>query len=96
MYSAQNSITDGSLSTILLQLTPRATNSRNCYVVTASNDTFTVMVKGKIETQTNARDLGVIIGSVIGAIIIIILLVLAAVTVIVIVVLKRGLGMLIA
>lgn len=45
------------------------------------------MVKGKIETQTDAIKSGVIVGSVIGGII---LLAAVIVTVIVIVVLKRG------
>ena len=62
----QNNSIEGSPSTVTLKLSTIATNSKNCYVVTArfSNDTLTVMVKGSFETQSSI-DVGVIVGAVI-------------------------------
>ena len=67
MYFAQNNTTDRSPSIVILMLNSSAINQAECYVITARNDTFTVMVKGNFDTQSN-RNLGVIVGSVIGAI----------------------------
>ena len=69
MYVVQNSTTEDSPSTVTLKLSTIATNSKNCYVVTArfSNDTLTVMVKGSFETQSS-NNMDVIVGAVIGVI----------------------------
>ena len=95
---AQNSTTDSSLSTVTLKLNITAMNSNTCYVVTATNGTFTVIVNGSFGTQTkgqrNNGHLGVIVGSVISAVIVVLSIGLAAV-VIVIMVLKHGMLLLI-
>ena len=68
--SVQNSTTEGSPSIITLKLSTIATNSKNCYVVTArlSNDTLTVMVKGSFETQSSSN-VGIIVSVVISTMI---------------------------
>ena len=91
MNSAQNSTTDDSPSTVTIKLNITAMNSNTCYVVTATNGTFTVMVNGSFETPTNNKHLGVIVSSVILAVIMTVIIIAAVVvTVIVIKVLKRG------
>ena len=95
MYSAQNSTTYGSLSTLTIKLNKIAMDSQICYLVTANNDTLTVMVKGRFETQSPSSDLGVIIGSVIGAILLVSGLVIMIVVIVIVIAayfyfLKRG------
>ena len=70
VHIAQNKTTDGSPSTVIIQLNTSSIDPNNCYVVTASNGTFTVMVKGNFQIQliSDSR-LSVIIGSVIGVIV---------------------------
>lgn len=85
MYSAQNSTTYGSLSTLTIKLNKIAMDSQTCYLVTANNDTLTVMVKGRFETQSPSSDLGVIVGSVIGAILLVSGLVIMIVVIVIVI-----------
>jgi hypothetical protein len=96
-YFVQNSSTEGSPSTVTLELSTNTTNSRNCYVVTASNDALTVLVKGSFETQSSSNNsnsnVGVIVGIVIGVIIILFGLV-AGIVIVIIAYSRRKCGML--
>ena len=85
MYSAQNHTTDGSLSTVTLKLNSSIINPTDCFVVTARNDTFTVMMEGNFETQQSNNNLSVIVGLVIGALLLLLVLALATCTVIVVI-----------
>ena len=67
----QNSTTDESLSIVILKLnlSTSATNSKICYTVTASNGTFTAVVKGDYKAQSSGDSRsGVIIGPVVAII----------------------------
>ena len=84
MYFAQNNTTDSSPSTVTLKLNTTATRSKTCYVVMASNDTHTVMVKGNFENQLSSDSRsGTIIVVVICAILLLLCLIVVTMVVIV-------------
>ena len=79
MYTIQGNTTDQSPFTVMLELN---SNPMNCYVVTASNDTLTLMVNGRFETHRStgtSANAGTITGSVIGVLLVLIVLVIASV-----------------
>ena len=89
MSTTQGTTTVESPFMVILRLNSSTINPMNCYVVTASNETFTLMVKGTFVTQSNndpAVNADIITGSVICVIILLGLVVMTATTIIVLVV----------
>ena len=83
MNTIQGNTTDGSPFTVMLELNSSATGPMNCYVVTASNDTLTLMVNGRFETRRSKNgasvNAGTIAGSVISVLLVLVVLVIASV-----------------
>ena len=86
MYTTQGNTTVESPFMVRLKLNSNILNSMSCYIVTASNETLTLMVKGEFITQSNndSVNTSILAGTVIG-VIIIIMLGLVVVTVIILI-----------
>ena len=83
MYLIQGNTTTESPFMVTLKLNSSAVYSMNCYIVTASNETLTLMVKRKFVTQSNdSVHAGVITGSVIGGIFLLSLVVVTTIIII--------------